>query len=133
MLRRHRGGTNPHRVAEEMAPVLSAAQVTELQRQAEQVRVDDAVLSYITAIAHASRRSPDLALGGSPRASVAVLRGAQVLALMEGRDFVIPDDVKTLVPPAYRHRIILKPEAEIQGVTPDEAVARVLNRVEVPR
>ena len=133
VLRRHRGGRNPHRVAEEMQPVLSAAQVIGLQQQAEHVRVDDAVLSYITAIAQASRRSPDLSLGGSPRASVAVLRGAQVLALMEGRDFVIPDDVKTLVPPAYRHRVILKPEAEIQGVTADEAVARVLNRVEVPR
>jgi MoxR-like ATPase len=133
VLRRHRGGSSPHAVAEQLQPVLTAAQVTALQQQSEQVRVDDAVLSYITAIAQASRRSPDVALGGSPRASVAVLRGAQVLALMEGRDFVIPDDVKVLVPPAYRHRIILKPEAEIQGVTPDEAVARILNRVEVPR
>jgi MoxR-like ATPase len=133
VLRRHRGGIDPHRVADRLAPVITADEVIALQQEAEQVRVDDAVVSYITAIARASRRSPDLALGASPRASVAVLRGAQVLALMEGRDFVLPDDAKVLVAPAYRHRVILKPEAEIQGVTADDAVARILAGVEVPR
>jgi len=134
VLRRHRGGgPNPHQLAEQLAPVLSADEVVALRRIADGVRVDDAIIAYLTAIARASRRSLDLSLGASPRASVAVLRGAQVRALMEGRDFVIPDDVKALVPPAYRHRIILKPEAEIQGVTPDEAVVRVLAEVPVPR
>jgi MoxR-like ATPase len=133
VLRRHRDGGDPHRQAEELRPVLAANEVLDLQREAERVRVDDAVVEYITSIGRASRRSADLALGASPRASVAVLRGAQVLALMEGRDFVIPDDVKFLVPPAYRHRIVLKPEAEIQGVSADDAVARILATVEVPR
>jgi MoxR-like ATPase len=134
VLRRHRGGgPNPQQLADSLPAALSAAEVVELQRDVEGVRVDDAIIGYLTAIARASRRSVDLSLGASPRASVAVLRGAQVRALMEGRDFVIPDDVKALVPPAYRHRIILKPEAEIQGVTPDDAVARVLAEVPVPR
>lgn len=133
VVRRHRSGANPHQIAEQLSPVIGADEVLELQREAESVRVDDGVVGYLTAIARASRRSPDLTLGGSPRASIAVLRGAQVLALMEDRDFVLPDDVKALVPPAYRHRIILKPEAEIQGVTPDDAVARILGGVEVPR
>jgi MoxR-like ATPase len=133
VLRRHRDGGDPHRQADELNPVVAAAEVLELQREAEKVRVDDAIVEYITNIGRASRRSADLALGASPRASVAVLRGAQVLALMEGRDFVIPDDVKALVPPAYRHRIVLKPEAEIQGVSADDAVGRVLATVEVPR
>ncbi len=133
VLRRHRMGDSPHQRAEQLEPVVTADEVLELQREAEQVRVDEAVLEYITGIGRASRRSADLALGASPRASVSVLRGAQVLALMEGRDFVIPDDVKALVPPAYRHRIVLKPEAEIQGVTPDDAVARILASIEVPR
>jgi MoxR-like ATPase len=134
VLRRHRGGgPNPQQLAETLPAALSAAEVVELQRDVEGVRVDDAIIGYLTAIARASRRSVDLSLGASPRASVAVLRGAQVRALMEGRDYVIPDDVKALVPPAYRHRIILKPEAEIQGVTPDDAVARVLAEVPVPR
>jgi MoxR-like ATPase len=133
VLRRHRGGVSPHQLVESLRPVLNAAEVQTVQREVEAVRVDDAVIGYITAIARASRRSADIALGASPRASIAVLRGAQALALMEGRDFVLPDDVKRLVPPAYRHRIILKPEAEIQGVTADDAVARVLSSVEVPR
>src|SRR5204862_8344749 len=100
--RRHRDGGDPHREAERIEPVLPAVAVLELQADAARVRVDDTVVEYITAIGRASRRSADLSLGASPRASVSVLRGAQVLALMEGRDFVIPDDVKTLVPPAYR-------------------------------
>jgi MoxR-like ATPase len=133
VLRRHRQGDSPHQRVEQLRPVLTADEVLTLQREAEQVRVDDAVLAYITAIGRASRRSPDLALGASPRASISVLRGAQVLALMESRDFVIPDDVKALVPPAYRHRIVLKPDAEIQGVTPDDAVTRILAGIEVPR
>jgi MoxR-like ATPase len=133
VLRRHRMGDSPHVRADLVEPVITVAEVLELQREAEQVRVDDAVLEYITAIGRASRRSADIALGASPRASVSVLRGAQVLALMEGRDFVIPDDVKALVPPAYRHRIVLKPEAEIQGVAADDAVARILAGIEVPR
>jgi MoxR-like ATPase len=133
MLRRHQRGLAPHRLAEELTPVFAPQDVLAIQQAAEAARVDDAVLGYATAIGRASRRSPDLTLGASPRASIAVLRGARVRALLEGRDYVIPDDVKALVPPAYRHRIILKPEAEIQGVTPDDAVARILAGVEVPR
>jgi len=110
-----------------------AEEVLRLRRSTDSVHVEDAIVSYITAIARASRRSPDLSLGASPRASIAVLAGSRVRALMEGRDFVIPDDVKALVPPAYRHRILLRPEAEIQGVSPDDAVARILAGVEVPR
>ncbi len=133
VLRRHHRGVTPAWLADELDPVLTTADVLAAQRSAEDVRVDEGIISYITAIAHASRRSLDLSLGASPRASIAVLRGARVRARMEGRDFVIPDDVKALIPPAYRHRIILRPEAEIQGVTPDDAVARILSKVEVPR
>jgi len=113
--------------------VLTPEDIFTAQRSAEQVRVDDGIITYITAIARASRRSLDVSLGASPRASIAVLRGARVRALLEGRDFVTPDDVKSLVPPAYRHRIILRPEAEIQGVSPDDAIARILAKIDVPR
>ncbi|MFN0070798.1 MAG: AAA family ATPase [Chloroflexota bacterium] len=133
VLRRHRSGSTPEAVSADLQPVLTPESVMEGRRSAELVRVDDSVISYATAIARASRQSPDLHLGASPRASIAVMRGARVRALMQGRDFVIPDDVKALVPPAYRHRIQLKAEAEIQGVSPDEAVARILDSVEVPR
>jgi len=133
VLRRHHAGLAPAQLAEQLTPVLTPEDVFTAQRSAEQVRVDDGIITYITAIARASRRSVDVSLGASPRASIAVLRGARVRALLEGRDFVIPDDVKTLVPPAYRHRIILRPEAEIQGVSPDDAIARILAKIDVPR
>ncbi len=133
VLRRHQQGLSPQTLADRLAPVVTPVDISNAQRQVEAVRVDDGILAYLTSIARASRRSPDLALGASPRASIAILRGARVRALMEGRDFVIPDDVKSLVAPAYRHRVSLRPEAEIQGVTPDDAVARVLAKVEVPR
>jgi len=133
VLRRHRDGGDSHRRVEELNPILAVGDIVDLQQEVERVRVEDAVVDYITAIGRASRRSADLALGASPRASISVLRGAQVLALMEGRDFVLPDDVKALVPPAYRHRVVLKPEAEIQGVSADDAVTRILASVEVPR
>jgi MoxR-like ATPase len=133
VLSRHRGGFNPHKLADELEPVLSTEGVMERRREAESVHVDDDVLAYLTEVARASRRSPDLALGASPRASISVLRGGRVRALMEGRDFMLPDDAKGLVPAAFRHRVILKPEAEIQGVTADDAIGRILAGVEVPR
>ncbi len=133
VLRRHGRSLRPHQQAERLIPVLGAPEVVRMQAQAQEVRVEEGILAYLTAIARASRRSPDLALGASPRASLAVLRGARVLALMEGRDYVLPDDIKRLVPPAFRHRVLLRPEAEIQGVTADDAVGRVLATVEVPR
>ncbi len=133
VLRRHHHGIDPSRLADIVSPVLQQEDVLAAQRSADQVRVDEGIIAYITAIARASRRSPDLSLGASPRASIAVLRGARVRALIEGRDFVIPDDVKSLVPPAYRHRIILRPEAEVQGVSADDAIHRILGKVEVPR
>jgi MoxR-like ATPase len=133
ILRRHRDGALSGHVDDGIRSIVTPAEIAEAAREAERVRVDDDILAYLTAIARASRRSPDLALGASPRASIAVLRGARVRALMEGRDFVIPDDVKSLVTPAYRHRVVLRPEAEIQGVNADDAIARVLAKVEVPR
>jgi len=133
VLRRHLSGATPWRRSRALSPILSAEDVLAARREAEAVRVDDDVLGYLTAISRASRRSPDLLLGASPRASIALLQGARVRALLDGRDFVLPDDVKALVAPAYRHRIVLKPEAEIQGVSQDDAVARILNGVAVPR
>jgi MoxR-like ATPase len=97
------------------------------------VQVEDGILKYITDIAQISRKSLDLVLGGSPRASIGLLLAAKTWAAMQGRSFVVPDDVKFLVRPVYRHRIILKPEAEIEGLTPDTAIQRMLSKVEVPR
>ena len=97
------------------------------------IQVDEGIIKYITDIAQASRKSLDLILGGSPRASISLLLAAKTTAAMQGRQFVVPDDVKLLVRPVYRHRIILKPEAEIEGLNADTAMGRILARVEVPR
>ncbi|HZT95487.1 MAG TPA: MoxR family ATPase [Chloroflexota bacterium] len=113
--------------------VLDADGLRELQTAAAAVTVDASILTYITGIVEATRSSPDLLLGASPRASVALFLSSRVLAILRGRDYVIPDDVKALAPPVLRHRLMLKAEAEIEGVTADTVVERTLARVEVPR
>jgi MoxR-like ATPase len=107
--------------------------LSQCQAEIRGVQVDEGILKYITDIAQASRKSLDLLLGGSPRASISLLLAAKSWAAMQGRSFVVPDDVKFLVRPVYRHRIILKPEAEIEGLNADTAMTRILAKVEVPR
>jgi MoxR-like ATPase len=107
--------------------------LAQCRAEIRQVQVDDGILKYVTDIAQASRKSLDLILGGSPRASISLLLAAKTWAAIQNRAYVTPDDVKFLARPVYRHRIILKPEAEIEGLTPDTAMARILARVEVPR
>jgi MoxR-like ATPase len=97
------------------------------------VIVEEGILDYVAQIAAASRQSPDLSLGASTRAATHVLLAAKTFAAMQGRNFVTPDDVKVVVPPVFRHRILLKPEAEIEGLDADAVIQRILGRVEVPR
>jgi len=101
--------------------------------EVENVTVEDSVLDYVVRIAAESRRSPDLILGASPRAGVHLLRAAKTAAAIEGRDFVTPDDVKSLAIPTLRHRIVLRAEAEIEGLDADAVCKRVLARLDVPR
>jgi len=114
-------------------PVLTPELLATCRASTRGVTVDDRIMAYITALAVESRRSPDLLLGASPRASIALLMAGKTLAALEGRDFVTPDDVRALALPVLRHRVILRAEAEIEGQTPDSAVQRVLARVPVPR
>ena len=134
VLRRYHGGFDARDLAASgLQPVLDESTLAACRAQWRAVIVDDAILDYITAIAFASRRSRDLALGGSPRASIALLLGSKAQAALAGRDYVVPDDVKSLVVPVYRHRIILRAEAEVEGMTADTAIARFVAGVEVPR
>jgi len=134
LLRNYNTGFDPRDLARAgVQAVADAPSLAAARLEAAAVRADDAALGYITAIADASRRSPDLLLGGSPRASVALLTAAKVTAAIAGRDYLVPDDIKSLALPVYRHRIILKPEAEIEGLTADRAIGRFLGRVPVPR
>jgi len=134
VLRRYHQGFDAHDiVATGIRPVLTPEQLAEARAAVQRVIVEEGIVDYITRIAVASRRSPDLLLGGSPRASIALLLASKAYAAIQGRDFVVPDDVKTLVPPVYRHRVILRPEAEIEGLDADAVLARLLSKVDVPR
>jgi MoxR-like ATPase len=97
------------------------------------VRVEPALTRYITALVRATRGAPALSLGASPRASVALLKLSQAAALVDGREYVVPDDVKALAIPVLRHRVILAPELELEGVTADAALSTLIERVEAPR
>jgi MoxR-like ATPase len=134
VLRRYHQGFDAHALeAAGLQPVITPEMLTRCREEIKQVQVDDGILKYITDIAQESRKSLDLVLGGSPRASIALLLTSKVYAAMQGRQYVSPDDIKFLVRPVYRHRIILKPEAEIEGLNADTAMGRILSRVEVPR
>ena len=134
VLRRYHRGFDAHRLATaELQPVITPQQVASLQGIVRQITVDEGILDYITRIADASRNNRDLLLGGSPRASISLLLASKAYAAIQGRDFVVPDDIKYLVPFIYRHRILLRPEAEIEGLNADSVMERILGEVEVPR
>jgi MoxR-like ATPase len=134
VLRRYHHGFDARRLeAIDLQRSVTTETLAQCQEEIRGVQVDEGILKYITDIAQASRKALDLLLGGSPRASISLLLASKTWAAMQGRAFVVPDDVKFLVRPVYRHRVILKPEAEIEGLTADTAMTRVLARVEVPR
>jgi MoxR-like ATPase len=134
ILRRTHQGFDPHNLESSgINKVIDAKQVLEIRNVIQGVTVEDGILHYIAEINAASRRSPDLVLGASARAATHVLAASKSFAAMQGRDFVTPDDVKFIVPPVFRHRILLKPEAEIEGLDADAVIQRILGQVEVPR
>ena len=134
VLRRYHAGFDARRLeGTGLAPLIRPADLPVLREEIRAVTVEEGILGYITRIAAASRRSPDLLLGGSPRASINLLLAAKTVAALHGRRFVTPDDVKGLVAPVYRHRVILRPEAEIEGLDADAVIRRIVAGVEVPR
>jgi MoxR-like ATPase len=120
-------------VAAAIHPVLDPARVIAVQDLCRTVHVDDAIIGYVNAIVRKTRGWPAFAVGASPRAGIALVSAARVLAAFAGRSYVIPDDVQELVLPALRHRVILTPEAEVAGETTDGGLAALLATVEVPR
>ena len=122
---------NTHPI-ELLEAVVSSDEIVKIQDAVKTIYVDELVRSYIVSIVHATRDNEDIALGSSPRGSLAMARGIQALALMRGRDYVLPDDVKELAVPMLAHRIIVSSGARMQGITPEEIVARILDTVPVP-
>lgn len=113
--------------------VSSANQILEMQRAIEDVHVDDGIEQYIVSIVHETRKHGQVEVGASPRGSLAIMKLASAKAAMEGRDFVLPDDVKSVAISALAHRLILKPDPWIKGIKPEVIVNKVLEAVPVPK
>ncbi len=117
---------------ESLGRVVEAEALPQLARQVWDVHVDQTVEAYIVRLVQATRQHPDLALGASPRGSLALFKTAQALAALRGRDYVLPDDVKTMMPPTLTHRLLLKPESALRGRTAAQIVREILEQVELP-
>lgn len=118
--------------AAQLRQVTTAEGLVEMQRSIQKVQVDDKIIGYIADLVGVTRKHRAVQIGASPRAAIALLQTARVEAAVQGRNFVVPDDVKTHGAAVLRHRIILQPDAEIEGVTTDEVVAGVLHETQVP-
>lgn len=127
----HAGKTTHY--TEEIQPVLTAEQIKQYRQIAENLHIEEKVLRYIAELTYETRNNKALFLGASPRASVGVLKASKAIAVMNGREFVTPDDVKRVLPSVLRHRIILTPEKEMEGSTPDEIIEMIVKKIEVPR
>ena len=103
------------------------------QQEVKAVTVQEALFGYIVQVVRRTRDWPSLSLGASPRAAVSLMAVSKAYAASDGRDYVIPDDVKAAARPVLRHRVILRPEADLEGVTPDQVIEEVLRAVEVPK
>jgi len=115
-----------------VSQVTNAAGLEALRTVVGQVRVESKITAYITAIVRATRDAASLTLGASPRAGVSLLKAARAAALLDERDYVVPDDVKSLAPAVLRHRVNVAPELELEGVTADTALKAILDKTEVP-
>jgi MoxR-like ATPase len=134
VLHRHDLGLDPHDLAASgLAPVANAEHLAEGRRQVDALRVEDPVLAYVVAIVRATRESPSLALGVSPRGGASLLKAAKAWAWLAGRDYVTPDEVKAVALPALRHRLLLRPELVLEGVTADGVLQSILATVPAPR
>ncbi|MEH1912236.1 MAG: MoxR family ATPase [Nostoc sp.] len=116
-----------------LKPIATVADILQARQAVKEVKVSEAIVDYLLALVRTSRQYPDLTLGASPRAAGAWLQTSQALAWLAARDFVTPDDVKAVASPLLRHRLILKPEAMLDGLQIDAVIASVINQVPVPR
>jgi len=112
---------------------LPSGSVDAARRDVQAVRVEAGLFGYVAAIARRTREWPAVALGASPRAAISLLQMSKAMAAIDGRDYLLPDDVKRAAVPVLRHRVVLRAEADLEGLTADQVLADVLDAVEVPR
>jgi MoxR-like ATPase len=116
----------------DLQPVTSAEEMMGLQQERRQVRVEESVRSYIVQVARATRTHNEIELGASPRATLSLYQSAQAWAAIQGREFVLPDDVKAMAPHVLTHRLMISPQAQLRGRQPEELVAAIVDTVPVP-
>ena len=132
ILKRHEQHSNLVKL-EEVKPVLSLAELLQLRSYMDKVVVDESLLRYITQIVQQTRSTRAVYLGASPRASVAMLQSSKAFALLQGRDFVTPEDIKMVTPSILQHRLVLTAEAEMEGFTAYKVAEKLIDKVEVPK
>lgn len=118
---------------EDIKPIITKEKIAAFKTEIHHVKVENKVMSYIAEIIHNTRQHPHLILGASPRASVAIMRASKTFAMLQGRDFVTPDDVKRALKPVLNHRIVLSPEREMEGMTTEDVVDMIVKSIEIPR
>lgn len=117
----------------EVTKILSSSDIAQYRETIRNIVVEQKLLEFIARIVHETRNNPSLFLGASPRASLAIVKASKAFAAMRGRDFITPEDIIEVTPHVLRHRIILTPEKEMEGITADELVDRIIKSLEVPR
>ncbi len=133
ILERHHHGFDIRAVDGMAIESLDVSELGRARREVDAVRVEAPLFEYIAAVARRTRDWPTISLGASPRASVHLMRVAKALAALEGRDYMVPDDVKRAATPVFSHRLVLKADAELEGLTPDEVIAELLASIDVPQ
>jgi MoxR-like ATPase len=124
------GNTNIYDI---VTPVLNGYQVNSLRQQIKTILIEEKLLQFIARLVHHTRNHKSIYLGASPRASLSVMNASKAIAAMQGRDFVTPEDIREVVTPVLRHRIILAPDKEMEGVTEDEVIRQIVQAMDVPR
>jgi MoxR-like ATPase len=124
------GNENPVLTVE---PVLNADKIASLKRQVKTIVIEEKLLQFIAHLVHSTRNHKSIYLGGSPRASLAIMNASKAIAAIKGRDFVTPEDILDVVPPILRHRIILSPDKEMEGITEDAVIRQIIQTMDIPR
>ncbi len=126
-------GKTQNQLLQNVNKLLSTTEIAKYREVVQNITVDMKLVEYIAAIVHETRNHASLYLGASTRASLALLKSAKATAALKGRNFIIPEDVQQMAPHVLRHRIMLSPEKEMEGITPDELIDNILKSIEVPR
>jgi len=114
-------------------PVLSGQMINDIRKQIRTILIEEKLLQFIARLIHQTRNHKSIYLGASPRASLAVMNAAKAIAAMQGRDFVTPDDIREVAVPVLRHRIMLSPDKEMEGVTEEEVIRQIIQGLDIPR